>query len=320
MPPRRRPATPRRAVQGGRGAVEGGGQETEDINTVGGHGRPPTTDARGSVVFEVTASAAVIIERRRCGRLRRDVVLHDRRVLFAERPCSLAGWRRCWSSRASSTSPARRRSSTVYGAAARSRRGPTSSLILAPSGTDAAPPRRPGISRRVRRARRAAARNVVSSLEPGYRTRAGPPPHDATRPLLRETVSRPGRAAAAANVAAWAASYGGDIRPLAPPRRKFSPLAATPAKPACPPCEAAAAAAQLPDVVASRRRVFGALKDWDIISLITCRKAPARGCAARPLRRSKVPRTVAAARDARARRLESVRRVARRGWSVRGRR
>ena len=88
------PSSPRGAK--GRGALEGGGQETEDPDAVGGHGHvPQLLDARGSVVFEATASAAVIINEGVIsgGRLRRDdVVRHDRqRLLLAERPLLAGG-------------------------------------------------------------------------------------------------------------------------------------------------------------------------------------------------------------------------------------
>ena len=93
----------------------------------------------------------------------------------------------------------------------------------------------------------ASTRNVVSSLEPGYRKLASVREFLTTRHDLYSAKGLVARAARRAGggeaAAAWAASYGGGH--TAPRPVAVSPVkaTATPAKPVCPPCEAATPAA-----------------------------------------------------------------------------
>ena len=97
----------------------------------------------------------------------------------------------------------------------------------------------------------ASTRNVVSSLEPGYRKLSLVREFLTTRHDLYSAKGLVARAArrAGGEDAAWAASYGGRhtaSRPAAVSpgaTTPVSPGAATPSKPVCPPCEAATPAA-----------------------------------------------------------------------------
>ena len=158
---------------------------------------PQLLDARGSVVFEATASAAVIINE---GVNSADVFVETTSFdtignAFYSRNdhCSLAGWRRLLVI-TSEFHLARTKAifDWVYGAAGAEPSGAYELSYLGTEDTGLTPAE---VS--ARKAREdASTRNVVSSLEPGYRNSASVREFlDATRPLLRERVSRPGRAA-----------------------------------------------------------------------------------------------------------------------------
>ena len=213
---------------------------------------PQLLDARGSVVFEATASAAVIINE---GVNSEDVFLETTSFdtignAFYSRNdhCSLAGWRRLLVI-TSEFHLARTKAifDWVYGAAGAEPSGAYELSYLGTEDTGLTP-----AEVNARKAREdASTRNVVSSLEPGYRKLASVREFLTTRHDLYSAKGLVARAArrAGAEDAAWAASYGGRhtaSRPAAVSpgaTTPVSPGAATPSKPVCPPCEAATPAA-----------------------------------------------------------------------------
>ena len=208
---------------------------------------PQLLDARGSVVFEATASAAVIINE---GVDAADVFLETTSFdtignAFYSRNdhCSLAGWRRLLVI-TSEFHLARTKAifDWVYGAAGAEPSGAYELSYLGTEDTGLTPAE---VS--ARKAREdASTRNVVSSLEPGYRKLTSVREFLMTRHDLysaKGLVARAARRAGGEKAAAWAASYGGGH--TAPRPAAVSPVkaTATPAKPVCPPCEAATPAA-----------------------------------------------------------------------------
>ena len=210
---------------------------------------PQLLDARGSVVFEATASAAVIINE---GVDAADVFLETTSFdtignAFYSRNdhCSLAGWRRLLVI-TSEFHLARTKAifDWVYGAAGAEPSGAYELSYLGTEDTGLTP-----AEVGARKAReQASTRNVVSSLEPGYRKLASVREFLTTRHDLYSAKGLVARAArrAGGEDAAWAASYGGGRpRPASAVKTTpaVSPGAATPSKPVCPPCEAATPAA-----------------------------------------------------------------------------
>ena len=213
---------------------------------------PQLLDARGSVVFEATASAAVIINE---GVDAADVFVETTSFdtignAFYSRNdhCSLAGWRRLLVI-TSEFHLARTKAifDWVYGAAGAEPSGAYELSYLGTEDTGLTPAE--VTARKVRED--ASTRNIVSSLEPGYRKLASVREFLTTRHDLYSAKGLVARAArrAGGEDAAWAASYGGRhtaSRPAAVSpgaTTPVSPGAATPAKPVCPPCEAATPAA-----------------------------------------------------------------------------
>ena len=212
---------------------------------------PQLLDARGSVVFEATASAAVIINE---GVSPEDVFVETTSFdtignAFYSRNdhCSLAGWRRLLVI-TSEFHLARTKAifDWVYGAAGAEPSGAYELSYLGTEDTGLTPAE---VSARKAR-EQASTRNVLSSLEPGYRKLASVREFLTTRHDLYSAKGLVARAArrAGGEDAAWAASYGGRhtaSRPAAVSpgaTTPVSPGAAAPAKPACPPCEATPAA------------------------------------------------------------------------------
>ena len=206
---------------------------------------PQLLDARGSVVFEATASAAVIIGE---GVPAEDVFVETTSFdtignAFYSRNdhCSLAGWRRLLVI-TSEFHLARTKAifDWVYGAAGAEPSGAYELSYLGTEDTGLTP-----AEVAARKAREdASTRNVVSSLAPGHQKLSSVRDFLTTRHDLysaKGLVARAARRAGGENVAAWAASYGGG-RSKPASAVKTTPVASTPAKPACPPCEAAPAA------------------------------------------------------------------------------
>jgi uncharacterized SAM-binding protein YcdF (DUF218 family) len=230
---------------------------------------PQLLDARGSVVFEATASAAVIIGE---GVDAQDVFVETTSYdtignAFYSRNdhCSLAGWRRLlvitsefhlartkaifdWVYGAAGAEPSGAYELSYLGTAGicveikLSRRGPDfhtqADTGLTPAEVAA------------RKAREdASTRNVVSGLAPGHRKLSTVREFLTTRHDLYSAtglVARAARRAGGGEDAVWAASYGGGrSKPASAVRTTpaVSPGAAPPAKPVCPPCEAATPAA-----------------------------------------------------------------------------
>ena len=209
---------------------------------------PQLLDARGSVVFEATASAAVIINE---GVNSADVFVETTSFdtignAFYSRNdhCSLAGWRRLLVI-TSEFHLARTKAifDWVYGAAGAE---PSGAYELSYLGTDDTGLTAAKVA--ARKAREdASTRNVVSSLAPGHQKLSSVREFLTTRHDLYSAKGLVARAArrAGGEDAAWAASYGGGrSKPASAVRTTpaVSPGAATPAKPVCPPCEATPAA------------------------------------------------------------------------------
>ena len=210
---------------------------------------PQLLDARGSVVFEATASAAVIINE---GVEPVDVFVETTSFdtignAFYSRNdhCSLAGWRRLLVI-TSEFHLARTKAifDWVYGAAGAEPSGAYELSYLGTEDTGLTP-----AEVTARKAREdVSTRNVVSSLAPGHQKLSSVREFLTTRHDLYSAKGLVARAArrAGGEDAAWAASYGGGrSKPASAVRTTpaVSPGAATPAKPVCPPCEAATPAA-----------------------------------------------------------------------------
>ena len=205
---------------------------------------PQLLDARGSVVFEATASAAVIINE---GVSPEDVFVETTSFdtignAFYSRNdhCSLAGWRRLLVI-TSEFHLARTKAifDWVYGAAGAEPSGAYELSYLGTADTGLTP-----AEVTARKAREdVSTRNVVSSHAPGHQKLSTVREFLTTRHDLYSAKGLVARAARRAGggeaAAAWAASYGGGH--TAPRPAAVSPVkaTATPAKPACPPCEAA---------------------------------------------------------------------------------
>ena len=208
---------------------------------------PQLLDARGSVVFEATASAAVIINE---GVSPEDVFVETTSFdtignAFYSRNdhCSLAGWRRLLVI-TSEFHLARTKAifDWVYGAAGAEPSGAYELSYLGTADTGLTP-----AEVTARKAREdVSTRNVVSSLAPGHQKLSTVREFLTTRHDLYSAKGLVARAARRAGggekAAAWAASYGGGH--TAPRPAAVSPVkaTATPAKPICPPCEATPAA------------------------------------------------------------------------------
>ena len=202
---------------------------------------PQLLDARGSVVFEATASAAVIINE---GVEPSDVFVETTSFdtignAFYSRNdhCSLAGWRRLLVI-TSEFHLARTKAifDWVYGAAGAEPSGAYELSYLGTEDTGLTP-----AEVNARKAREdASTRNVVSSLAPGHRKLSSVREFLTTRHDLYSAKGLVARAArrAGAEDAAWAASYGGGHTALRAAAVSPAKATATPAKPACPPCEA----------------------------------------------------------------------------------
>ena len=208
---------------------------------------PQLLDARGSVVFEATASAAVIINE---GVDPADVFVETTSFdtignAFYSRNdhCSLAGWRRLLVI-TSDFHLARTKAifDWVYGAAGAE---PSGAYELSYLGTDDTGLTAAKVA--ARKAREdASTRNVVSSLAPGHQKLSSVREFLTTRHDLysaKGLVARAARRAGGEKAAAWAASYGGGHTALRPAAVSPVKATATPAKPVCPPCEAATPAA-----------------------------------------------------------------------------
>lgn len=209
---------------------------------------PQLLDARGSVVFEATASAAVIIGE---GVPAEDVFVETTSFdtignAFYSRNdhCSLAGWRRLLVI-TSEFHLARTKAifDWVYGAAGAE---PSGAYELSYLGTEDTGLKPAEVAARKAR-EQASTRNVVSSLAPGHQKLSSVREFLTTRHDLYSAKGLVARAArrAGGEDAVWAASYGGGRSKRASAVRTtpaVSPGAATPAKPVCPPCEAAPAA------------------------------------------------------------------------------
>ena len=206
---------------------------------------PQLLDARGSVVFEATASAAVIINE---GVEPADVFVETTSFdtignAFYSRNdhCSLAGWRRLLVI-TSEFHLARTKAifDWVYGAAGAEPSGAYELSYLGTEDTGLTP-----AEVAARKAREdASTRNVVSSLAPGHQKLSSVRDFLTTRHDLYSAKGLVARAArrAGAEDAAWAASYGGGRPPPRPAAVSPVKASATP-KPVCPPCEAATPAA-----------------------------------------------------------------------------
>jgi len=204
---------------------------------------PQLLDARGSVVFEATASAAVIINE---GVDAADVFVETTSFdtignAFYSRNdhCSLAGWRRLLVI-TSDFHLARTKAifDWVYGAAGAEPSGAYELSYLGTEDTGLTPAE---VS--ARKAREdVSTKNVVSSLAPGHRKLSTVRDFLTTRHDLYSAKGLVARAArhAGGEHAAWAASYGGGHTAPRPAAASPVKATATPAKPACPPCEAAA--------------------------------------------------------------------------------
>ena len=208
---------------------------------------PQLLDARGSVVFEATASAAVIINE---GVSPEDVFVETTSFdtignAFYSRNdhCSLAGWRRLLVI-TSEFHLARTKAifDWVYGAAGAEPSGAYELSYLGTEDTGLTPAE---VS--ARKAREdTSTRNVVSSLAPGHQKLSSVREFLTTRHDLYSAKGLVARAArrtgGGEDVAAWAASYGGGHTAPRPAAVSPAKATATPAKPACPPCEATPAA------------------------------------------------------------------------------
>ena len=208
---------------------------------------PQLLDARGSVVFEATASAAVIINE---GVSPEDVFVETTSFdtignAFYSRNdhCSLAGWRRLLVI-TSEFHLARTKAifDWVYGAAGAEPSGAYELSYLGTADTGLTP-----AEVTARKAREdVSTRNVVSSLAPGHQKLSTVREFLTTRHDLYSAKGLVARAARRAGggeaAAAWAASYGGGHAALRPAAVSPVKATATPAKPICPPCEATPAA------------------------------------------------------------------------------
>ena len=249
-PRARRPATVRRRAVAAAALWKAAAKKPKILNTVGGHGpRPQLLDARGSVVFEAAASAAVIINE---GVDAADVFLETASFDTIGNARSTRGT--YCSRRAGGTShhvglPPRPHEGDLRLGLRGRRRGAVPGLRASYLGTEDGPDAGRGLGA----ARRQDAVDAERRVEPGagYRKLASVRQisDDATRPLFREKVVGPGREARRRResrrvgrplrrrtVPRLAASHGATTPAV-------SPGAATPAKPVCPPCEAATPAA-----------------------------------------------------------------------------
>ena len=206
---------------------------------------PQLLDARGSVVFEATASAAELID---AGVDEQDVYVETTSFdtignAFYSRNdhCSLAGWRRLLVI-TSEFHLARTKAifDWVYGAAGAEPSGAYELSYLGTEDTGLTP-----AEVGARKAREeASTRNVVSSLAPGHQKLSSVREFLTTRHDLYSAKGLVARAArqAGGEHAAWAASYGGGHTASRPAAVSPVKATATPAKPVCPPCEATPAA------------------------------------------------------------------------------